>query len=157
MAGGREGFHLARLLERAKADGIAYITVRGVIENDGKILLLKRADHYSITDMFELPGGRRWEREGIGGALRREIHEETGLEVSRITSILVSDDYVSRNGEPTRHIGFTVDVKPRDAIRLSPKEHNGYLWASLHEASELPVAPRSLKVISAFAEILRTA
>ncbi len=143
---------LGRLLDSATRDGIRYTTVRGLLEVDDRILLL-RAEHRSIKDMFELPGGRKWDREGIGAALCREFREETGLNVTAIGELLSSSDHVSRNGEPTRHLGFGVKAEASDIIRLSQSEHKGYLWASHSEISGLPVAPRSLAVINSFMKL----
>ena len=157
MDGARIDLRLAEILERAHNDGIRRLTVRGILETDGRILMLQRAEHHSIKDMLELPGGRKWDRESIGAALCREFNEETGLEITEIGDLVLSTDHTSRNGEPTRHLGFSVMAELKEVIRLSPKEHKGYLWVSHAEVPGLPIAPRSLAIVNAFMELRRAA
>lgn len=52
------------------------------INNDIKILIQKRTKENEIC--YELPGGRIEEFESITDALRREVKEETGLDISYI-------------------------------------------------------------------------
>jgi|SRR5579862_3527923 len=54
-------------------------SVRGVVINDGAVLVVRYPDGLSI-----LPGGRREEGEEIEETLRRELVEETGWEVGDI-------------------------------------------------------------------------
>ena len=58
------------------------LTVRGIIKNNDKILIVKRHPK-SRTDpeMWELPGGKVEKGEFFADALVREIKEETNLDV----------------------------------------------------------------------------
>src|SRR5262249_9729104 len=47
---------------------------------------------------WALPGGRRDEGEPAIAAARRELHEETGLDVDESDVLGVLDDYVTRSG-----------------------------------------------------------
>jgi len=60
-----------------------YLTVKGIVERDGKILVLKRSaldDH--LPGVWETPGGGVDKEESPQEALKREILEETGLVVT---------------------------------------------------------------------------
>ena len=56
---------------------------RAVVERDGEILLLQRSkSSRHEPGLWELPGGKLEYGEVLTEALRREIHEESGIEIS---------------------------------------------------------------------------
>ena len=56
--------------------------VAGVIERDGKILITRRRAGTHLAGLWEFPGGKPDLGERLDDALRREIAEELGAEVS---------------------------------------------------------------------------
>ncbi len=65
------------------------IGVKAIIEKDNKILLLKRSEKYEhLTDCWDIPGGRINFGEDPEEGLKREIKEETGLQLKEIKQIL---------------------------------------------------------------------
>ena len=84
--------------------------VGGIIESniDGKdmILIQKRSkDHKEGTGVFEIPAGKIREFENIFSCLKREINEETGLDIVEIdgeneAEIITKKDYRVINFEP---------------------------------------------------------
>jgi 8-oxo-dGTP diphosphatase len=105
----------------------AQITTQAVIQNDeGKILLLRRN---KPGGWFTLPGGTVEEGESVAGALKREIAEETGLEVEIGKPLWVwQSDHIGRE---LLGIVFLIDscITSVQSIVIS-KEHNCYLWVS---------------------------
>lgn len=67
----------------------------GVIVNaSGQILITRRAQDSHQGGLWEFPGGKVEPGEGVALALGRELREELGLEVGRITPLLqVRHDY----------------------------------------------------------------
>lgn len=52
-----------------------------MIERDNKILMSQRLSHQSYPGYWEFPGGKIEENEADVDALKRELHEELGIEV----------------------------------------------------------------------------
>ncbi|MFQ3308400.1 MAG: 8-oxo-dGTP diphosphatase [Candidatus Nanohaloarchaea archaeon] len=107
---------------------------KGLIENqDGEFLMLKKAEDYDFTaGKWEQPGGKIEEGEDRFEALKREIKEETGLEIEG------SKDLVRIEIEDENHINCYV-MHSSDfsgEIELSD-EHEKYNWVRPEEFSEL--------------------
>lgn len=64
-------------------DSFYRVTVKGLFVKDGRILLLKESP--KISGKWELPGGGLDFGEDIHTGLKREIEEETGLQVNSIS------------------------------------------------------------------------
>jgi ribonuclease HI len=110
------------------------ITVRAIIKQDDKVLLLRRSGgNPKYERLFELPGGKVDFGEDPKATLQREVAEETGLEVlnlqlSEVYSDLDADDpqkqYLS--------LVFWVSVQGGRHVELS-SEHDKYSWKRLSE------------------------
>jgi ADP-ribose pyrophosphatase YjhB (NUDIX family) len=57
--------------------------VQGILERDGRVLLARRG-HEPRRGHWDIPGGFVEETEAPLDALRREFHEETGLEIEPV-------------------------------------------------------------------------
>jgi mutator protein MutT len=111
------------------------ISVRALIKNDEKILLVRRASGSpQYIGQFELPGGKLEFGEDPEAAVRREVNEELGIEVGvlqlyRVVSWL---DTVERD---TQHIIVVYLVglaNGSEKIALSP-EHDRFEWNRLSD------------------------
>ena len=73
----------------------ATVSVRGVVHNgDDHILVVQR----STDQHWELPGGRLSRGESPRQGLRREVHEETGLDI-KIAEIVRANSWVNAADE----------------------------------------------------------
>lgn len=107
---------------------------KGLIENEnGEFLMLKKSDDYGFTaGKWEQPGGKIEGGENRFQALKREVREETGLEIEG------SEDLVRIELEDENHINCYV-LHTEDfsgEVNLS-EEHEEFRWVRPEEFSEL--------------------
>lgn len=124
---------LASLTEADGRDGIEQQVVGGVITHDGLILLLRRAPAEYMAGRWELPSGKVDPGEDLYTALRREVFEETGLTVEKVGDYLGSFDYTSRGIKMRQH-NWEIRVAAHEPVRLSPEEHDAYVWSKAGDA-----------------------
>ncbi len=137
---------LERLLLDTRAQGIERVVAGAVIRNNGTVLLLKRAQSDYLGGIYELPSGVVEAGETLYQALRREVAEETGLEIVGIGRYLGHFDYPSGSGVLTRQLNFLVTVRPA-AVALSP-EHETFAWVGQAGLAEYPVSQQVQSLIN---------
>src|ERR1700704_4225730 len=111
-----------------------WIGVHGVIEDRGKILVLKRAPSMIYKPgAWDLPGGHLAANETFEQCLAREVAEETGLTIE-IDRLLCS------NKAAGPYIQLIFACRPTGVSRtvtLQAHEHADWRWATLVEISKL--------------------
>jgi mutator protein MutT len=109
------------------------LSVRAIINDSGKVLLLKRATgRETILGKYELPGGKLAYGEQPEDALRRYLHDDAGLQVQSAQLF----DAVTYIDHDDRAIQYGVIVY---IVTLSPQQHpiqlsgnyNKYLWKAM--------------------------
>ena len=86
---------LKATIDAAVQDGIENIVVGAIISRDGKVLVLRRRQDDFLGGLDELPSGHVEHGEDVLAALRREVKEETGLEITRINGLVGQFDYLT--------------------------------------------------------------
>jgi len=131
--------------------GVAYSK-----DNSGKIeyILLKRKLHWRG---WEFPKGKIEKFELKRWAVKREVHEETGLKVLKIKRFSEKGRYLydRKLKDRPEKIGqtyqlFAVEVK-KEKIKLDKIEHNGYKWLQFNEAYKKlkwPNQKKCLKIVN---------
>lgn len=110
-----------------------YLGVKAVIKNaEGQVLLLKAKDYW------DLPGGRTQLGETEQAALRRELTEETGLEVTvgRHLGMYLSTVRLRSDARETAGLIFSVYRCQATIYEVSiSNEHVSYQWMSPEAAA----------------------
>ena len=119
--------------------------VRAVIFNDqAQALLIKRGPNQSFdTFLWELPGGKLNEGEDALEALKREVHEETGLEVRVPEQVKMEDNrtmeggkYDGVNAKTETWVCLTDEYEVNLDVEEVP-EHAGAQWCTKAEVEEM--------------------
>jgi len=105
------------------------LSVKGVVIHDGCVLLL-----LNERGEWDLPGGRPDAGEDHRAALRREVREETGLEVE-VGAAIDGHLFEVLLGRFVRILSFTCQLVGASAVVLS-HEHLETRWQPLAELAE---------------------
>jgi ribonuclease HI len=110
------------------------LTVRAIIKEDQRVLLLRRAEGNPLYQgLYELPGGKVEFGEDPRAAIQREITEETGREAETIQLFDVHSELDVRDVQHQYIVlVFLVSLKPDTTIELSP-DHDKYVWKRVSE------------------------
>lgn len=112
---------------------VSLVTKCFTVNDDQKILVLRRGDHHFIRPGgWDLPGGRIEAGEDPNTSLTREVEEETGLQLPDPAVI-----YISTEHEPAYILTFFYKANYDNApIKLS-SEHTEYKWIDRDEFMKL--------------------
>ena len=86
------------------------VTACALVVRDGRILLARRAGE-PYAGHWDLPGGFVGAGEHPHDALRRELREETGLDVAPRELVGIWMDVYGEDGDPTLNLYWTADAR----------------------------------------------
>lgn len=124
-------------------------TVGALVFNpEGKIFLMKS---YKWKGKFVIPGGHIELGERMGDALKREIKEETGLDIHDIEFIDFREFIFDNAFWKRRHFIFFDFACKTDStdVRLN-SEAQEHVWVTLQEALKLLVEPYTKRTIEVY-------
>ncbi len=108
--------------------------VASVLIRNDSVLLVKRLPHRRVyPDLWDLPGGHIEGDESAEEALRREAHEELGIEVADHRELGTVLDPV----EPADIIVFAIASWHGEPTNAAPDEHSQIDW---FPADKLPIS-----------------
>lgn len=119
-----------------------------IFNSDGKIFLMKS---HKWRDKYVIPGGRVELGEKIEDALKREVKEETGLEIHAIEFICFQEFIFDDSFWKEKHfvfLDFSCKTNSKD-VKLN-EEGQEYIWISLEEALKLPIDHYSKRTIEEY-------
>ncbi len=143
-------------IDQAKKDKLFYFVANAVIyrPSDGRCLILKRSERevahpgkYGVVGgklewqdlSLENPGRVHGEVLDYPGAvddlLRREIREESGLEVKLPAKYLYTMPYIRPDGIPTVMVKYAVEYESGD-VKLEEDSFSDYAWVTAEEARD---------------------
>jgi 8-oxo-dGTP diphosphatase len=144
------------------------LTVRGVVEHDGRVLLIEATDASSRRPgepWYFLPGGHVDAGERLAEALEREIAEETGISVEIIAPLAVREFIAARHRRvspamPADHhviaLIFLCRPRPGSPVQAQIPDHldgasvvRGARWLAPGELASLDLRPPQLRELLA--------
>ncbi len=116
----------------------------GVVSRRGRVLITRRAESAMLGGLWEFPGGKIRSGESAAAACRREIREETGLDVDVV-------ERVTRVRHAYTHLKVEIDVfrcvHKQGRVRLhGPVDHR---WILLEETEHYAFPKANHKFLSA--------
>ncbi len=132
------------LVDKARGDNIDGLVAGGSIISNNKILIVKRTDDDFLGGIYELPSGGIEAEESVIEGLKREIFEETNLQV-KIGEFINHFDYKSAAGKTKRQFNFILTPTDPTKLELS-EEHQNYAWIKGEEIDNYEIT-RSVKEV----------
>lgn len=116
---------------------------------DGKYLVLRRSKikYKEVGAEWDIAGGRIEAGNTLLDNLRREVKEETGLEIKYEPKLITAQDILKKD----KHVVRLTYVGAAEGEVVLSEEHTEYKWLSLEEISKLePVDPYFKEILSKF-------
>ncbi len=110
-----------------------------ILNNKGEMLLIKS---HKWKDKYVIPGGHIELGESIEKALKREVKEETGLDIYDIEFICIQEFIFDKLFWKKKHFIFLdYSCKTKStAVKLN-SEGQSYVWITPNGALKLPIEP----------------
>jgi 8-oxo-dGTP diphosphatase len=120
-----------------------------MVFKDGKVLMGKRKNSHG-SGQWAPPGGYFEHGESFEGAVKREVKEESGIEIQniRFLSLYNEKDHMPKH---MVNIGFVADWKSGEPVVLEPEKCEGWEW---YEVDNLPEP--LFATVSNYLEALKT-
>lgn len=127
---------------------ILQVGVKALLQNkEGKYLVLRRAGrkYPGINGTWDIPGGRIDPGTPLLENLKREVMEETGLELKNEVRLITAQDIFGKDNNHIVRLTYTgfISGKPK----LDPSEHDEYKWVTLDKLKILDNLDTYLKQI----------
>lgn len=124
-------------LNESLPDALLYVAQKAFVQRGATVLILNDPNYG-----LDFPGGKIQQGElDLTASLRREVLEETGLEIEVghpcVTWIDPLHPMAVRTGVPVLLIGYRCQHTGGE-VRLSD-EHDGFTWMLLEEAARVPL------------------
>ena len=126
--------------ERDTFKGKTTVSVAAVIEGEKHKILLVWEGDLPYHDWWVVPGGYVKPDETVQEAMKREVREETGLEVVSDGLIGIYDDFIvteERDG-PIHHIVIAYKARVIGGEVAVTRESREYAWMDVKEAVRSP-------------------
>jgi phosphoglycolate phosphatase-like HAD superfamily hydrolase/ADP-ribose pyrophosphatase YjhB (NUDIX family) len=122
-----------------------------IFNDDGRVLMVRT---HKWSDLWGIPGGKiKWGESSVE-ALRREIKEETNLDITDIRFVLVQDCIHSKEFYRDAHfilLNYTCRSASGTDVKLN-EEAKEFRWVSIEEASALRLNQPTRRLLMAVTE-----
>lgn len=118
--------------ENGRKGTLRHVVVHAIVEDNGKLLLVKRAGPILESGKWSLPGGFLDRDETAEQGVLRELKEETGWE-GEIISWFRINTYPDRPHEDRQNVAFDFLVRPVKKIDKSDTESSKVEWIPIEK------------------------
>jgi len=128
----------------------ARIIVVGLIEKDGKFLLGEKSVNVGpYANTWHIPGGGiNPEEESMEDALKREIKEETGIEIQNIQPVGFDEDYEkNKHAEMTHYIFLDFKADYLSGEIKAGDDMNKLQWIEKDKLNDLNINKPTRKLL----------
>lgn len=130
-----------------------FTAMKAFIVHDGKVLIVRESTKYqdgTNAAKYDVVGGRIKPGQAFDESLRREIREETGLEVELGRPFYVGEWRPVVKGEPWQVVAtFFTCTASTNAIQLS-QDHDAYQWIDPKDYQRFNLIPNLVPAFEAF-------
>jgi 8-oxo-dGTP pyrophosphatase MutT (NUDIX family) len=126
-----------------------------VLRADGLILLIQRAETDSLAGLWECPGGTL-DGQSFTTALKREIREETGLRIGRLSEKVFRNETQIRSGKRRGHrrsVSIAIAKARRGRVRRS-KDHDNHVWVTYDQLITYELTTETRKAANVLKSLL---
>lgn len=106
---------------------LRHVVVHGIVEKDGKLLLVKRAGPILETGKWSLPSGFLGRDETAAGGIIREVKEETGWDCE-VVSLFRVNTSPHRPHEDRQNIAIEFILRPIKETGTRDSENSMVEW-----------------------------
>ena len=144
-------FHLKPQTKRFEENHPPIVTVGALIyDSSGQVLMIRT---HKWSNLWGIPGGKIKWGESSTDALRREIKEETDLEIDDIEFVLAQDCIHSKEFYRDAHfvlLNYTCRCVGGRQVKLND-EAREFRWVAFEQALEMPINQPTRKLLLAIA------
>ena len=129
-----------------------------IVSDEGKILIVREStghDTNTQSNLYGLPGGRLNPGENFFEALKREVMEETGLEINPGRPVYVGEWRPVIKGVPHQVVAVFIACKAKTTDVTLSEEHDGFAWINPTERRKYTFMDPDDKVIDEYANQLK--
>jgi 8-oxo-dGTP diphosphatase len=129
------------------------IACKALIQHGSEILILREAKSYkdgTNVGRYHLPGGRIEPGEHFMDGLKREVKEETGLEITVEKPLYVGEWRPVIRGEENQIIAIFFICRAKNKTITLSEEHDEYRWIDPRSYDEIDLMKPEDKVIEAY-------
>jgi 8-oxo-dGTP diphosphatase len=130
---------------------ILIVAAAALVDRDNRVLIAKRPAGKSMAGLWEFPGGKVHDGETPEDALRRELHEELGIDVS--LECLAPFNFASHAYE-TFHLLMPLYLCRSWEGELTPREGQEVAWVPASRLAGYPMPPADLPLIPWLRDLL---
>lgn len=121
-----------------------HVVAAAIFNEQGEVLITRRADHVHQGGLWEFPGGKLEEGESVQAGLKRELHEELGITVDQAQPLICL-----RHDYPDKSVLLDVWRVEHFAGEAHGAEGQPFRWVAVNSLREYDFPAANGPIISA--------